>query len=80
MMSAAFFLMPMIVLSGFAFPIQNMPQVLQWLSWADPLRYYLVVVRDLFLKGSGVADHVFEYAMMALLGLSALTLAVRRLR
>lgn len=80
MMSAAFFLMPMIVLSGFAFPIRNMPEALQWLSWADPLRYYLVVVRDLFLKGSGMTDHVFEYVMMALLGMSALTLAVRRLR
>jgi len=80
MMLAAFFLMPMIVLSGFAFPIQNMPPVLQWISWADPLRYYLVVVRDMFLKGSGVADHAFEFAMMALLGSSALALAVRRLR
>jgi ABC-2 type transport system permease protein len=80
MMLAAFFLMPMIVLSGFAFPIQNMPQVLQWLSWADPLRFYLVVVRDLFLKGSGLADHPVEYAMMALLGVAALALAMRRVR
>ncbi len=80
MMSAAFFLMPMIVLSGFAFPIQNMPQVLQWLSWADPLRFYLVVVRDMFLKGTGVADHPLEFAMMALLGSAALALAVRRVR
>jgi ABC-2 type transport system permease protein len=80
MMSAAFFLMPMIVLSGFAFPIQNMPEVLQWLSYADPLRYYLVIVRDIFLKGSGFFDHPFEHAMMALLGAMALGLAVRRLR
>ncbi|HKB54792.1 MAG TPA: ABC transporter permease [Ramlibacter sp.] len=80
MMSAAFFLMPMIVLSGFAFPIQNMPEVLQWLSWADPLRYYLVIVRDVFLKGSGLADHPFEHAMMALLGVAALGLAMRRVR
>jgi ABC-2 type transport system permease protein len=80
MMSAAFFLMPMIVLSGFAFPIRNMPEFLQWLSWADPLRYYLVIVRDVFLKGSGAFDHLFELLMMALLGLAALGLAVRRLR
>jgi ABC-2 type transport system permease protein len=80
MMSAAFFIMPMIVLSGFAFPIRNMPALLQWLSWFDPLRYYLVVVRDLFLKGGGMFDHPFEYAMMALLGCSALTLAVLRVR
>lgn len=80
MMSAAFFLMPMIVLSGFAFPIQNMPAFLQWLSWADPLRYYLVIVRDIFLKGSTLADHLFELAMMAALGVAALGLAMRRLR
>jgi ABC-2 type transport system permease protein len=80
MMSAAFFLMPMIVLSGFAFPIQNMPPFLQWLSWADPLRYYLVVVRDVFLKGGGLADHLFEHAMMAVLGFAALGLAMRRIR
>lgn len=80
MMSAAFFIMPMIVLSGFAFPIQNMPALLQWLSWLDPLRYYLVVIRDLFLKGGGLLSHPFEYAMMALLGTSALGFAVLRLR
>jgi ABC-2 type transport system permease protein len=80
MMSAAFFIMPMMVLSGFAFPIRNMPDFFQWLSWADPLRYYLVVIRDLFLKGGGIGSHPFEYAMMALLGVVTLTLAVLRVR
>jgi len=80
MLSAAFFIMPMIVLSGFAFPIRNMPAFLQWVSWLDPLRYYLVVIRDLFLKGGGLLDHPFEYSMMALLGLTALALAAVRLR
>jgi ABC-2 type transport system permease protein len=80
MMWAAFFIMPMIVLSGFAFPIQNMPEALQWLSWLDPLRYYLVVVRDLFLKGGGLTSHPFEYGMMASLGAVCCGLAVLRLR
>ena len=80
MLSAAFFIMPMIVLSGFAFPIRNMPDFLQWVSRIDPLRYYLVVIRDLFLKGGGIFDHPFEYLMMALLGSAALTLAALRLR
>jgi ABC-2 type transport system permease protein len=80
MLSAAFFIMPMIVLSGFAFPIRNMPPFLQWVSWLDPLRYYLVVIRDLFLKGGGLFDHPFEYAMMMLLGTAALGLAALRLR
>ncbi len=80
MLSAAFFIMPMMVLSGFAFPIRNMPEFLQWVSWLDPLRYYLVVIRDIFLKGSGVADHPLEYSMMALLGIGALAIAALRLR
>jgi ABC-2 type transport system permease protein len=80
MMSAAFFIMPMIVLSGFAFPVQNMPQVLQWLSWLDPLRWYLVVIRDLFLQGGGLASHPLELGMMGLLGGGALGVALLRLR
>ncbi|HTR57961.1 MAG TPA: ABC transporter permease [Casimicrobiaceae bacterium] len=80
MLSAMFFIMPMTVLSGFAFPIRNMPQSVQLLTWIDPLRYYLVVVRDIFLKGGGVSDHPFEYAMMLLLGAAALALSAARVR
>ncbi|HMA32305.1 MAG TPA: ABC transporter permease [Casimicrobiaceae bacterium] len=80
MLSAMFLIMPMTVLSGFAFPIRNMPESVQLLTWADPLRYYLVVVRDLFLKGGGISDHMFEFAMMSLLGLAALAVSAVRLR
>jgi drug efflux transport system permease protein len=80
MLSAMFLIMPMTVLSGFAFPIRNMPRSVQLLTWVDPLRYYLVVVRDLFLKGGGVSDHLFEFAMMAVLGLGALAVSAVRLR
>jgi ABC-2 type transport system permease protein len=80
MLSAMFFIMPMTVLSGFAFPIRNMPESVQLLTWLDPLRYYLVVVRDIFLKGGGIVDHVFEFSAMLLLGAVALGLSARRLR
>jgi len=80
MLSAMFFIMPMTVLSGFAFPIRNMPQSVQLLTWVDPLRYYLIVVRDIFLKGGGVADHLFEFGMMLLLGGAALALSAIRVR
>jgi drug efflux transport system permease protein len=80
MLSAMFVIMPMTVLSGFAFPIRNMPQSVQLLTWVDPLRYYLVVIRDIFLKGGGVADHLFEFAMMLLLGAAAMALSARRVR
>lgn len=80
MLSASFFIMPMMILSGFAFPIRNMPPFLQALSWLDPLRYYLVVVRDIFLAGTGVVQHPLECLLMTALGLAALLVAARRLR
>ena len=80
MMSAMFFVMPMTVLSGFAFPIRNMPEGVQLLTWVDPLRYYLVVVRDIFLKGGSAADHPFEFAMMAALGTVAIAISAMRVR
>jgi len=80
MLLGFFVIMPAIILSGFAFPISNMPESVQWLTFIDPLRYFLVIIRDLFLKGSGVFDHLFEYGMMALLGAAALTLSVVRIR
>ena len=80
MLLAFFVIMPMVMLSGFAFPIQNMPEGVQWLTWLNPLRYYLVVIRDMFLKGGGMGAHGFEYGMMALLGALALLLSLRRVK
>jgi ABC-2 type transport system permease protein len=80
MLLGFFVIMPAIILSGFAFPISNMPAGVQWLTFLDPLRYFLVIIRDLFLKGSGVGDHLFEYGMMTLLGTAALTLSAARIR
>jgi ABC-2 type transport system permease protein len=76
---AFFVVMPMVILSGFAFPIENMPREVQWLTLFDPLRYFLVVVRDVFLKGGGVIDHPHEYTAMLLLACLALTLSLHRL-
>lgn len=80
MLLAFFIIMPAIILSGFAFPISNMPEVVQPLTYLNPLRYYLIVIRDVFLKGGGIMDHPFEYAMMALLGIVALLLSMLRIR
>lgn len=61
-----FFLMPMIYLSGFTFPIENMPRVIQYLTYLLPLRYFLTIVRSVFLKGVG-----FDVLWPQLLGLVA---------
>ncbi|HVJ04442.1 MAG TPA: ABC transporter permease [Candidatus Saccharimonadales bacterium] len=53
MVSAFFFLMPAIIFSGFASPISSMPAWLQFLTLADPLRYFIVILRGIFLKGVG---------------------------
>ena len=80
MLLAVFFVMPLVILSGFAFPIRNMPESVQLITWLDPLRYFLVVIRDIFLKGGGIGDHMFEYAMMLLLGVAALGMSMARIR
>jgi len=77
---AFFLIMPAVILSGFAFPIANMPEAVQWVTYVDPLRYYIVVIRDLFLKGGGVSDHLYENGMMLLLAVTALGLSARRVR
>jgi ABC-2 type transport system permease protein len=53
MVSAFFFLMPAIIFSGFASPISSMPALLQWITYLDPLRYFIVILRGVFLKGVG---------------------------
>jgi ABC-2 type transport system permease protein len=80
MLLAVFVVMPLVILSGFAFPIRNMPEGVQLITWLDPLRYYLVVIRDIFLKGGSITDHLFEYTMMAILGITALGISMIRVR
>ncbi|MBN2560022.1 MAG: ABC transporter permease [Phycisphaerae bacterium] len=79
MMSTFFFYFPAVLLSGFMFPIANMPEVVQWLTYLNPLRYFLVIVRGIFLKGVGPA--ILWPPMLVLLTMGVLTLwmASRRL-
>jgi ABC-2 type transport system permease protein len=53
MLGAFLFLVPAVILSGFATPIENMPEVVQWLTYANPLRYFLIILRGVFLEGDG---------------------------
>jgi ABC-2 type transport system permease protein len=52
--STFFFAMPAFILSGFAFPLENMPEWIQYLTYANPLRYFLVIIRGVFLKAIGL--------------------------
>lgn len=62
-----FFTMPAMLLSGFVFPIANMPKVLQWLTYAVPLRYFLEIIRGVFLQGVG--PHVLWRQCVAMVGI-----------
>ncbi len=78
MMASFFFFMPAFMLSGFAFPIRNMPVPVQYLTYLNPVRYMMEIVRDVFLKGVGIA--VLWPQMLTLLGYGAAILAFSALR
>jgi len=75
-----FVLNPFFILSGFAFPISSMPQALQWFTYINPLRYYLVVIRGTFLKGVGINVLWPDFAAMAILAATLLTMSILRFR
>ncbi|MCU0611022.1 MAG: ABC transporter permease [Candidatus Eisenbacteria bacterium] len=78
MITAFVFMLPQIYLSGFAFPLQNMPKAFQLISYAVPLRYYVTILRGVFLKGVGLS--VLWPEALALLGLGLAILTLARLR
>jgi ABC-2 type transport system permease protein len=73
-------LLPSIFLSGFFFPLEAMPKVLQWLSYLFPLRYYLVIIRALMLKGVGIYLIQNDVIALIIYGIAIMTLAVLRFR
>jgi ABC-2 type transport system permease protein len=73
-------LLPSIFLSGFFFPIEAMPKVLQWISYLMPLRYYLRIIRALLLKGVGIAALRQEVLALVVFGLVLMVTAVLRFR
>lgn len=80
MMSAVFFFMPALMLNGFAFPIANMPQAIQYLTYLNPLRYFMEIVRGVFLKGVGVAELWPQLSLLVLLGAAVFVSSALRFR
>jgi ABC-2 type transport system permease protein len=78
LMASFFFFMPSFMLSGFAFPIRNMPEVVQWLSYVNPLRYFIEIVRGIFLKGTGAGT--LWPQMLALLAYGVVVMSLSALR
>jgi len=80
MMTTFFFFQPAMLLSGFVFPIANMPRLVQWITFLNPLRYFLVIIRGIFLKGVGAEILWPQMLALAVLGSLIMALATRRFR
>ncbi|VAX27032.1 Domain of unknown function / Efflux ABC transporter, permease protein [hydrothermal vent metagenome] len=81
MMLAIFLvLLPMVFLSGFAFPIENMPVIIQGLTYIIPLRYFMTIIRGIILKGVGVSELWFQLTMLFGMGVLVLTLSSLRFK
>jgi ABC-2 type transport system permease protein len=78
MMGNFFFSTPAFMLSGFAFPIRNMPVVVQWLTYLNPLRYFIEILRGIFLKGVGVETLWRQMVALAVYGIVVLALSTVR--
>lgn len=80
MLTVWMILLPSLFLSGFFFPLEAMPKVLQWISYAMPLRYYLVIIRSLLIKGVGLAALRQELLALVIFGIAIMSIAAMRFR
>ena len=80
MMTTLFVFQPAFMLSGFSFPIRNMPQIVQWVTYLNPMRYFMEVVRGIFLKGVGIDILWPQILALAVLGTSILGLSAMRFK
>ncbi len=75
LMGAFLFMVPAVILSGFATPIENMPRLVQWFTYLNPMRYFLIIVRSVFLQGASFNLLWSQYWPMLLIGISSLSIA-----
>ena len=80
LMSTFLFYMPAVLLSGFMFPIENMPPIFQYMTYLNPLRYFLIIIRGLFLKGNGLDILWPQMAVLLLIGVIVITFSALRFR
>lgn len=78
MMATSLFFQPFFMLSGFTFPIRNMPVLAQWMTFFNPVRYFMEIVRGVFLQGAGVESLWPQMGALAVFGVTILWLSVQR--
>ncbi|EAU55651.1 ABC transporter permease [Mariprofundus ferrooxydans] len=74
-LGAFLFMVPAVILSGFATPIENMPEAVQYITLIDPLRYFVVILRDVFLEGTPFHLLIPQFWPLALIGTISLSIA-----
>lgn len=80
-LTAVFILIPpMVFFSGFIFPVENMPTVIQWISTVIPMKYFLVIIRGIFLKGVGLETLWPEFLALFVFSVIIFSIAVFRFR
>ncbi|HYK58078.1 MAG TPA: ABC transporter permease [Bryobacteraceae bacterium] len=77
-MSTFLLFQPFMMLSGFTFPIRNMPEIVQWFTYLNPMRYFMEIVRGIFLRGSGIDTLWPDLLALGGLGVIVLWMSVRR--
>lgn len=80
LISAMALMLPVILLSGMVFPIENMPDILQWLSNIVPAKWYIIAVKDVMIKGLGAASIMKEIGILVLMVLVLILLSVKRFK
>lgn len=80
LMATFFFYTPAVLLSGFMFPIENMPEVIRHVTYLNPLRHFLIIIRGIFLKGNGFDILWPQLAALLVLGIFVITLSSMRFR
>ena len=80
MLTSFFIILPSIMLSGYVYPIENMPELAQWLTYLNPLRYYIQLTRGIIVKGADVMDLWSQTAALAVIGATVLFGAAFRFR
>jgi ABC-2 type transport system permease protein len=78
MLSSFLVIMPMVLLSGFMFPVSSMPVVFQWLTLLNPVRHFLEIVRAIFLKGAGLEALWPQFLALLVMGAALLSVAATR--
>jgi ABC-2 type transport system permease protein len=73
-------ILPTIFLSGFFFPVEAMPKILQWISYFIPMRYFLVIIRSVLLKGTGIAPLKGEVLALVAFAIVIMAAAILRFR